>query len=372
MKKTLFWSLVLIFCLVCQPSFSNEPVYPIQKEKISINACNYSKFNIIDLGYVDNNNQNTNAVHLNILGNSIGNYSLPNGLQHAFYFSDGEGIKDTHPDLKKGNQSYANSINDRNHVVGDVFSFEGDSVTGYWYDQHSFQIIETVKTPGFLTVKDINNNDQVLINKFTTNNGGALYPQTFVWQNGHIIFDINLYGRKFVSLAMNDNKIIAGVIDYDSIEKGFVWNNGQLTILPSLEGDMTQAKNLNNNGIIVGYSEKKVEPYHRVSRPVYWIKSSLGEYALKDILVSNTDGGSANAINSQGIIVGVVSLFNMMDRYPFLFNIRTNELIDLRTRVNDLGGRVLLGADDLNDRCQILVNGYDSHGHPSSFRLDPI
>lgn len=378
MKKYSYSCLAVFLSLFFSTNSFSQPTPTTKAEAIPL-GCSSTRYSIVNLGYLDNVNPYSNGSKLNNLGNAVGTSNVQPYSGHAFYYTNNGGMQDIHPNNTDIYYSNAKSINDRNHIVGAgaVANSAGSSNAVFYYDQQTVQIIARSESPEFIDPVSINAKNQILLNRSNYSQAVPVF-NSYVWQNGQSILTFDANGRPFYSKAMNNNRVVVGEVYSPAyIAKGFVWQNGQLRVLGALENNdniRAGANNLNNNSnLIVGYSEKTLLPLSTLRRPVYWVKNNTGEYVIRDILNnSSTNEGVAYAVNNQQMIVGEMSVQHGSDRHAFLHKISTNELIDLRTVVDNLGSRVLEVAQDINDQCQILVNGRDAQGHYEAFRLDPI
>lgn len=133
-------------------------------------------------------------------------------------------------DLGLGDNSVANAINDRGHVVGQR--------SGRPYLWRNGQITDLLPASELGNANDINNRDEVVGDR-----GGF----AFLWRNG-VLTDLG-YGT---ATAINDRGEVVGW----SGSHAFRWRAGVMTDLGVIPGDFSssRAAGINNAGVVVGES----------------------------------------------------------------------------------------------------------------------
>jgi probable HAF family extracellular repeat protein len=212
----------------------------------------------------------SSALGINDLGQIVGYYSSPDGLNHAFLYSNGNmtGLGPFGAEAI----SVATAINDSGMIVGEAT----DSFT---VPSHAFLYSNGVMTDispfgnSESYAEDINNRGQV-VGEFLTAYGAAFHA--FLYSNG-VFTDIgSADSPESVALAINDRGQAVGTtfvpfedvcFDSDTGEPfpcinykphAFLYENGEMTDLNTLlqsgsRWELTWALDINNKGQIVGY-----------------------------------------------------------------------------------------------------------------------
>lgn len=209
-------------------------------------------------------------------------------------------------DLGVGDNSWANAINERGHVVG---SHNGSAFL--WREGRV-----TYLGPGEAT--DINTHDEIV---------GNVGSAGFLWRNGVVT---SLPGTAH---AINDRGDVVGSSD----SYGFLWRDGVTTYLDPLPDTFgSEAYDINDAGVVVG-SSRVIAPLSDFA--VRWRKGNVET-------LSTTERGIARAINHHGAITG--SHFGSWGVHGFLW--RRGEFIQIAPPP----GADVVQPWGINDRTQIV------------------
>ncbi len=135
----------------------------------------------------------------------------------------------------------------------------------------------------------------------------------------------------------------------------FLWSNGRMTDLGTLGGTQSAAYAINNVGQVFGYASP---PNSSVHTFLY----SGGKMTNLGVFY---DSSVAEAINNFGIVVGT------SDSRAFIYS--GGKLQDLNTLIPSGSGWALTEATGINNKGQIVCNGYNvTTGYTHAFLLNPI
>jgi probable HAF family extracellular repeat protein len=143
-------------------------------------------------------------------------------------------------------------------------------------------------------------------------------------------------------------------------------------------GDDSQLNGINDAGLAVGYVRTDYPYTDHQEQAVVWdatsttspVPVSLGY--LADPPQGRKFNSRAQAINNDGLVVGVVSILvgqNSLDNRAFLYV--DDQMMLLENLVSNLDGWVLRQAYDINDAGQIVGTAYKSQVGTRAFILDP-
>lgn len=181
------------------------------------------------------------------------------GTRHAFLWRTNQfrdlGVIDRHPGLgMPGGFVAGGEINDRFRIVVRLTVPDGNQRTALWSDG----------APAFFGVLDdgrichglaLNNRDHIVGQVFDTN----AHSRPFLWRDGEFVELGSLGGSRASATAVND----AGTVIGWAVPKGgglrnaraFVWTEaGGLTDIGTLGGRTSRAYGVNERGQVVGYS----------------------------------------------------------------------------------------------------------------------
>jgi len=178
----------------------------------------------------------------------------------------------------------------------------------------------------------------------------------FLWQNGAMTSLGSLGGVSTAPVFIDDQGRVVGYSDTAAgVEHAFLWQNGTMTDLGGLPaGGISGAVSINRSGEIVGYADDT----SGVSHAVAWKNGLISD--LGSLTGISGAGSTANAINDQGIVVGI------SEGHAVAWAGGT--LIDLNSLLPGGSGWVLTSANAINDADEIAGNGtYD--GAAAAFEL---
>ena len=199
-----------------------------------------------------------------------------------------------------GGDTQAFDLNDSTQVVGYSRTGSLQSRAFLWADGQMVNL-GVVNADDFQSAAVDLNELGHAVGTSTLKNGLA---RAALWRNGSIIGltpELPPYeGTSFAS-AINDHGHIVGAIDDDSslVYDGILWANGSRTALGDLGGGSTRPSDINNAGQVVGTSNTSVE----LGQPhaFFWQNGVMTDIGL---LEATDEDSGANAINTNGVIVG--------------------------------------------------------------------
>lgn len=247
--------------------------------------------------------------------------------------------------------SEAIDINASGQIAGNVMSQEQGTRATVWSNGARTQLA-TVDGSGDYRAVTINDEGMVAGNR--TYNRGTEVNQAVAWVGFNLI-TLDMHGAdSSFATAINNSGQITGYLRYngrDSREYAAVWNGVTATVLqsPGSNECCTRAADINDSGIVVGSGSNG------------GVKAVAWRDGLATTLTS-PDEAYAFSINNNNQIVGS---FNAKygSYHAGLWNLQTNELIDLNTFLSPAdiaAGWSLVGAYDINDRGDIVGQAYNS------------
>jgi probable HAF family extracellular repeat protein len=300
----------------------------------------------------------------------------------AVVFKDGQVI-----DLGTfgGALSYANSINDRDQVVGFALNSTPSSVSLGGFCQNFPMPTEmrafiwhrgVLQNMGTLGGTDscalfVNERGQATGNSFTNstvNPGTGLGVPTihpFLW-DGNQMLDLGALanGTVATTAGINDRGQIAGVSNLaDNLTfHAFLWDNGRLNDFGTLGGDFVEAIGLNEDGEIVGRAQLPA---------VATLHAFLAKHGKMIDLGSQDDDpcSAAISINVNNQIVGFSDDCFGNNQRAFLWE--SGHMTDLNAFVPSNSTLTLTQATFINDRREIAAQGVLPNGDQRAVLLIP-
>lgn len=182
-----------------------------------------------------------------------------------------------------------------------------------------------------------------------------------------VVWDVTAGATSYLgygsAAAINDAGQVAGTIGGNAV----VWNGTAATVLGSLGGDASVVTAINNAGTVVGRSLSRSLSTGGTFHATLW----NGTTPI-DLGTLNGYTSEANGINNLGQVVGQYT--SAAGAHAFLWDGTTmtdlNSFLDLST-VSE--GWVLVDAQDINDKGQIVGNAYNSiSGLSRGYVLTPV
>jgi probable HAF family extracellular repeat protein len=305
---------------------------------------------VIDLGSLGGTTSVPLA--LNNRGEVVG-YSLTanGGPANAFLYSRG---RMTDLGTLGGAASEAISINDRGEIVGTSNVASG-----------SAQVDAFLERGGKLT--DLGPLGHTFLHMVSINDAGAIAGlpagggDATVFRQGKTVDIGSLAGQGSVAYGMNDRGQVVGIstIGYRpasnsssppiAIYHAFLYGHGTMKDLGTLGGMVSFASFVNDRGSVVGFSDTANDAALHAFVDTHGKMTDLG-----------TLGGhesGAGAINNEGVVVGFAQT-SPSTTASHGFIDRHGRMIDLNTLIPANSGVVITSANDINDRGQIVADGY--------------
>jgi probable HAF family extracellular repeat protein len=284
-----------------------------------------------------------------------------------------------------GNESYANSVNNRGQVVGlatnatpDPFGIGfGQQARAFLWEHGHMHDLGTLGGPDAFAI-DINDQEQVLgysfINSTPDATTGIPTGDGFLWEDGKMIDIPDPLGGTQVSPFYLSNKgEVVGSVDLPGDIPGqepFLWSNGVFTDLGTLGGAFGYARKINDAGQIIGDATfagaVPVNGLLTLDHAVIW---QSGEKV--DLGTVGSDACSQGFdINSQGQAVGWSGACDQSVLRAALWE-KGGPMVDLNTLISSDTGIYVFFAVNINDRGEIAAAGVLPNGETRAVLLIP-
>ncbi len=304
-----------------------------------------------------------------------------------------------------GVRSEANGLNDKEEVVGHIFTSSNEMHAVLWQNGNITDLDNFFPTSpeGGSNALSINNAGQVvgysatqmgLVSAILWSNGqttdlgslpgysngnlatdindagqvvglsGMVPRHAFLWQNGQLT-DLGP-SNAFVSEAMSINNS-GQVVGYSysfraNGNHAFLWSNGTATDLGTLGGDNSSAYDINASEAVVGCSKTSNETSHAF----LWDSGAIADLG--------TLGGTescAYAINNAGKVVGYSTMAPSGNSSYHAFVWHNGTMTDLNNLLPPNSGWELTSASDINNNGQIVGSGTFNAQH-RNYLLTPV
>jgi probable HAF family extracellular repeat protein len=288
------------------------------------------------------------AFDLNLRGEVVGMRRVA-GMTHAFRWRAGQ-FTDLH-DTIDSTSSYtqAAGINDRSAIVG--VTLEGDSFRGFLL--RGTQVTPVAVVPGETQVFpfDLNNRGQILVSSVVGGQSGS-----YLIDGGTIQFLEGLPGQSdsMRGLAINERGVIAGNAQSAGGNRAVLRQDGAIMDLGVVAGASSSfASDLNDRNQVVGFVS--------IGGGSHAMRWRDGVMSLLPQLAGEA-ASSASSINNWGVIVGGTILQPEFQSTATLWLGNHVVELDSLVRADDpLKPFVhLASAENINDRGDMLVSGFDS------------
>jgi probable HAF family extracellular repeat protein len=293
--------------------------------------------------------------------------------------------------LEDGNESIANAVNSRGHVVGlatnavpDNFSLFGlTEAHAFLWQNGKMQDLGTLGGTDSMALL-VNEQGQIIGESYTssapsTYNGCTQelgFPLTtgaFLWENGTMINLGSFGGTCTFATDLNNQGQIVGLsaLTGDQFQHAFLWNHGSLNDLPNtIGGNNSAAIALNDHGDVVGWANLKGDQEIHAS---LWKDNTMTDLG--------TVGGDAcsvgGSINAAGQVVGIsvpaavsVPGCDFSQARASLWE-GGGPMVDLNALIPPDSTLFLTSPETINDRGEIAGVGLDSNVNQHAFLLIP-
>ena len=315
------------------------------------------EYSLIDLGTLGGSS--SQAYGINNLGQAIGYAATSSsGSNHAFLYKNG-----TMQDLGTLGGPFSGSygINDSGLVVGNSRISTGNSFF------HAFRwsngSMEDLGTLGgdYSHANGINNNGLIVGESHTI---GNTEKHAFLYSGGSMQDLGTLGGSISGASGINAGGQIVGTSrtnDVTGIYHAFLWQNGTMQDLGTLGGSYSDALGISDTGVVVGSAQTSGSQW----RAFRW-----QDGVMEDLGTLGGTGSGAYGINSIGQVVGWSYTSGNSAQHAFLYSGGT--MYDLTNLVVNLGGWILTDPRAINDKGQIVGNGWNPQGQNRGFLLNPL
>ncbi len=332
--------------VACKRRFKSSPcLEPLEGRRL----LSYTIINLGSLGGTVSVPQSVNNQ-----GEVVGySYTANNSAAHAFLYNHG---KMTDLGTLGGTISEATGINDRGVVVGLSSIAPGNTQVDAFLEQGGKLRDLGPVNPGVVEAGVISINASGDVSGLSADDYDALIDR-----HGTHIDVGSLTGVGSTAKAINDSGEVVGFSATGFVPAAngssqptvfyhaFLYSHGKMTDLGTLGGTDSSAGSINDRGTVVGFS---------------YTANDAAIHAFIDSRRRMTDLGTlggaksvASAINDEGAVVGS-SLTSASAPHGFI-DLR-GRMVDLNSLIPADSGIVITNAEDINDRGQIVAQGYET------------
>jgi probable HAF family extracellular repeat protein len=187
-----------------------------------------------------------------------GQYSLPDGTKHAFFWRPGLNAPRDLGTLSNGWSTFGRAINNQHHITGVAYDDLGSGQIFIWKSKSGgIHLLPNGDNYSYADAFDINDSDAIVGNVFFgTHNTGV-----YVSPSGRTAFLPNLGGPDSYAAAINETGTIVGAADMPiGNQHAALWTAPtspaqDLGALNNNSNDSSAATGINNLGQVVGWSQ---------------------------------------------------------------------------------------------------------------------
>jgi probable HAF family extracellular repeat protein len=343
------------------------------------------KYEVIDLGALDDAWHYSGATSINNLGQIVGTCENWETHTHRATLFDSSG-SGNNIDLGTlgGTRSRARCINDAGQIVGTADAIiHGDrGIRATLFDPSGGGNNIDLGTFGGLHSQafSVNNLGQIVGHAYYPNSQyhhAALFDPSGRGNNIDLGTLGGLESRSSTRSINNHGQIVGHGIAVGPDSTAFIsaalfdeTGSGGNIDLGTLGGPDSYAYSINDHGRIVGWFEVIYGNKHRL-RATLFDPSGGGNNINLDPFSGPEDSSWAESINNNGQIVGTIQ-FDGTDPRATLFDPSgAGNNIDLNTLIEPASGWTLRRAHSINDLGWIVGNGVNPEGQPRAFLLTP-
>jgi probable HAF family extracellular repeat protein len=310
-------------------------------------------------GY-NNSNLGLGATGINDLGQVVGTGVTSSGLEHAFLWNSGGGIRDLGT-LPGGKGSGAGGINNAGQIVGYSYPVQP------YVNQHAF----LWTTQGGM--QDLNGSGGSInaMAAYAINESGQITghgqpnegAHAFLWTVAGGVQDLGTLPGYSYANDINEAGVVAG---YSGPEHAVIWNaGGQIQDLGTLGGTYSYGLRINNGGEVVGTTGNT----HNIKGTDHAFLYTPG-LGMRDLGTLGGAYSEAHGINDNEVVTGY-SATGSGSEHAFIWT-ASNGMQDLNDLVQTNSGWVLEDAVAVNSLGQIIGNGTGPDGLKGVFLLNPV
>jgi probable HAF family extracellular repeat protein len=298
-----------------------------------------------------------NPLDINARGQVVGySYTANDAAGHAFLYAHG-----TLTDLGTHGGTFSESmgINDTGVVVGLSEVAPGSTRVDFFRSLHGRMTDLGVFNPNLSPSDDVKINDSGDIIGFELSNGDASLDR-----RGKMIDLGSLTGLSSVARALNNSDEVVGLSGTGSSSNptatyhAFLYRDGKMIDLGTLGGNDSEANDINDRGEVVGLSVLASETAQQAFLYSHGRMTDLGTLGGAD--------SEAGAINNHGVVVGAAETINNLNH---AFVDSDGKMTDLNTLVPSNSGYMIVNAQDINDRGQIVAQAIEANSSSTTVHV---
>ncbi|MDY7108300.1 MAG: hypothetical protein SYC29_06650 [Planctomycetota bacterium] len=307
------------------------------------------------------------GVGLNEQGHVVGYFHYTGGWNRPFLWTDETGLVEL-PLPPDSYEAWAGDINEAGQIVGSM-THNDLGFRGFLYEDGEYTVVgPVIPDAGWSSSSAINNDGRVVGYRSITEEVNPY--NAYIWSAEDGFTDLGVMeGPYSAARDISETGLVVGWTGYPTpADEAFLWDDGELTILGPIPGGISSsARSVNNRGEIVGNSATEVGRSSELRGLGFmWHE---GDWTLLQPIAGYDESGAA-AINDLSQIVGSSGPIGPGGSHPTLW--QNEQPWDLNDLANVEHGFTMEACDDINNRGQIIAEGYDAQYISVTFLLTPI